>query len=174
MISDFTGNRDVVRILDRMRRLCSRREYCAWDISRKVHTALAALQYDEADEKNAAAWIMDSLVRDRYVDDRRYAAAFARDKSALSGWGRLKIRNALAAKGIDRDIVSDALASIDREASDVRMRKVLETKYKSLKKSFPGSDMYSLKSRMLRFAVGRGYSYDEALSETERLVSGKG
>ena len=32
------------------------------------------------------------LKEDRYVDDARYAAAFAREKASLQGWGPVKIR----------------------------------------------------------------------------------
>ena len=50
------------------------------DIRRK---ALKALEGDG----EAADRVVASLVKDKFVDDRRYAAAFAREKSALQWWG---------------------------------------------------------------------------------------
>ena len=43
--------------------------------------------------------VLARLVRDRFIDDGRYAEAFVRDKLRLSGWGEYKIRTAAAAAG---------------------------------------------------------------------------
>ena len=82
--------------LARLMRLCAGRECCRSDIRRK----LAALPPAEAEE------VLETLCREGYVDDTRYARAFARDKSALQGWGNLKIKLALQRKGIAADAVS--------------------------------------------------------------------
>ena len=73
------------KVLERLQRQCARMEYCVSDIRRK---ALKAMEGDA----DAADRIVASLVKDRFVDDRRFAAAFAREKSALQGWGTVKIR----------------------------------------------------------------------------------
>ena len=41
--------------------------------------------------------VLARLVRDRFIDDGRYAEAFVRDKLRLSGWGEYKIRTACSA-----------------------------------------------------------------------------
>ena len=136
------------RILDRLRGLCSRREYCCADILKKAKDALDG-------DVQAAQEVVDSLVKDKYVDDLRYASAYARDKASIQGWGEVKIRYMLSAKKISRDIIDQALAEIDdRKASD-RLHKLLENKYRSLK------DDPQCRLKLLRFALGRGYSYDE-------------
>ena len=85
------------KLLGRMMRLCAGRECCRSDIRRK----LAALPPAAAQE------VLDTLCREGYLDDARYARAFARDKSALQGWGSLKIQLALQRKQIDAaDIVA--------------------------------------------------------------------
>ena len=66
------------KLLERLERQCARAEYCTGDIRRK---ALKALEGDE----EAAARIVDSLVQNRFVDDRRYAGAFVREKSSIQG-----------------------------------------------------------------------------------------
>ena len=89
--------KDLQKVADRMKALCSRREYCLSDIRKKVLTLL------DGDEDCAEA-VLNQLVEQKYVDDLRYASAFARDKSSIAGWGEVKIRYMLAAKGISRDI----------------------------------------------------------------------
>ena len=81
------------KVLERLQRQCARMESCAFDVRRK---ALKAMEGDA----DAADRIVSSLVADRFVDDRRYAAAFAREKSSLQGWGTVKIRFQLRGKGI--------------------------------------------------------------------------
>lgn len=149
------------KVLARMQRLCARTEYCASDIRDK---ALKSLDGDE----DKAAEVVEALERDGFVDDRRYAAAFARDKSALSGWGPAKISFALARKGIDRAVIQEALAGIEPERAGAKMRAVIEAKWRSL----PGDDDARLK--LLRYALGRGYSYDEVRQVVEEISSGVG
>lgn len=145
------------KVLARMQRLCISREYCCNDMRTKV---LKALEGNE----EAADEIMDALVRDRFVDDLRYASAFARDKSSLAGWGTAKIRYALARKGIDRSVIQEALAEIDRVKADSKMRSVIEAKYRSI------SGAPDAKIKLLRYALGRGYAYDEVREIVDDLV----
>lgn len=136
------------KILNNLRRQCSRREYCTADVLKKAEKAL------DGDHQQAVK-VLNVLVDEKYVDDRRYAAAFARDKSTISGWGAVKIRYMLSAKGISRDIISEALEEVDVRKADDRLRKLLENKNRSLKED------PQRKMKLLRFALGRGYSYDE-------------
>lgn len=59
-------------------------------------------------ERDAEA-VLARLVRERFIDDRRYAAAFVREKMRLSGWGEYKIRAALQRKGIRCEVIDAAL-----------------------------------------------------------------
>ena len=61
-------------------------------------------------------------LRDRFIDDGRYAEAFVRDKLRLSGWGEYKIRTALQRKRIDRELIDAALAQADRQDMAGRLR----------------------------------------------------
>lgn len=144
------------KALDRLRGLCSRREYCVEDVRQK---ALKLLDADAC----AADEVVTRLVKDKYVDNMRYASAFARDKASIQGWGEVKIRYMLSAKGIEKDVIDAALEEIDQMKASDRLMKLLENKYKSLK----GDSQWKLK--LLRFALGRGYSYDKVNSCIKKL-----
>lgn len=139
---------DSDKILNNLRRQCSRREYCESDVLKKAEKALDG-------DRQEAMKMLAVLVEEKYVDDRRYAEAYARDKAAIAGWGAVKIRYMLSAKGVSRDIISQALEEIDVRKADDRLKKLLENKYRTLK------DDPQRKMKLLRFALGRGYSYDE-------------
>lgn len=143
--------------MDKMRRLCSRREYCLSDIRTKL---MKELEGDVQKVETA----LTKLKEERYVDDLRYATAYARDKAAISGWGATKIRYMLSAKGVSKEAVSEALNEVDETKASSRLEKLLENKYKSLK------DDPQWKIKLLRFALGRGYSYDEVNDQIRRFA----
>ena len=143
--------------MDKMRRLCSRREYCVSDIRTKLMKEL------EGDAQKVEI-ALNKLKEERYVDDLRYATAYARDKAAISGWGATKIRYMLSAKGVSKEVVSEALNEVDETKASSRLEKLLENKYKSLK------DDPQWKIKLLRFSLGRGYSYDEVNDQIRRFA----
>ena len=143
------------KTLDKMRRLCSRREYCVADIRSKL---IKALDADEQKVEEA----LQILIKEKYVDDLRFATAFARDKASIAGWGEVKIRYMLSAKGISRDVITQALEEVDDSKASARLVKLLENKYQSLK------DDPQCRLKLIRFALGRGYSYDEIVNNIPR------
>lgn len=146
------------KVLDRLQSLCSKRECCGTDIYKK---ALKALDGDGA----AAASLVESLVEDGFLSDSRYASAFAREKSRLTGWGQVKIGFALRAKGISKDVIDKALADLDPEEASKRMRTVIEAKHRLLK-----DDPYR-KFKLLKFGLTRGYHYDDLAPVVDAVLS---
>ena len=149
------------QVFDTLAARCAKREYCFADIRRK---ALERLEHDAA----AADEVARALAREGFVDDRRYAAAYAREKSALSGWGPVKIRSTLLARGVARDAVLEALEEIDPERATAKLEKVLETKWRSLADDPQG------RLKLLRFALSRGYDYEPVRPLIERITRPSG
>lgn len=136
--------------LAKMEAICSRREYCSADIRERL------LKFSLPE--GAVEEIVESLKRERYLDDGRYAAAYARDKSSLAGWGPRKIEFALRGKGIGSEIIAQALEEVDRGGARERMQKVVLRKWSSLSKE---EDVEKRRIKTIKFALGRGYSYEE-------------
>ncbi len=135
------------RSLSRLQRLCSKAEYCRADIYRK---ALKDLDGDSSEAER----LVDELVRERYVDNLRYASAYAREKASLQGWGEVKIRYQLKTKGISEADISAALAEIDSASAQARLERLIAAKAKTLE----GDPQFRLK--LLKFGLSRGYQYD--------------
>jgi len=145
------------KVLDRLQAQCSKREYCSSDIFRKAMKAFDG-------DRELSERILQSLQDDKYVDDLRYASAFAREKSRLAGWGPAKITYTLVGKGIPRTIVTEALGEVDQNEADRRMRSVLETKLKTL----IGDPQ--IKFKLLKFGLTRGYEYDQVAPVVDGLL----
>ena len=145
------------KVLERLQRQCAWMEYCTSDIRRK---ALKAMEGDA----EAAGRIVESLLNDRFVDDRRYAAAFAREKSVLQGWGAVKIRFLLRGKGVSDEIITEALQEIDADKAASKLDKLAADKYRLLK------DDPQCKLKMLKALLSRGYGYDEVEAAVVRAI----
>ena len=146
------------QVLTYLQDLCVKRECCRSEMQKK---ALKALDGDGA----AAQEILDSLVADRFVDDARYATAFAREKSSLTGWGPEKIRYALIMKGISRQDIAAAISGTDPEAAEAKLEKLVTAKCKTLQ-----GDPY-IKFKLIKYALSRGYLYDDVAKTVEKVLA---
>lgn len=108
----------------RMADLCARGEHCEYEIAEK----LRKLGQTASDIRD----ILEFLTAERFVDNARFAAAFARDKVRFSGWGRRKIRMALALKRISSGDIAEALDSIDERDYAETLSKVTLSKSRGL------------------------------------------
>ena len=118
-------------------------------------------------DRDKAEKVVETLVKEKFIDDLRYSSAFARDKASLAGWGQTKIRYMLSAKGISKEVMTAALGEIDGEKAADKLERLMANKFKSLK------DDPQCRMKMLRFALGRGYDYEEASSVLDKLVRQK-
>ena len=83
-------------------RLCARAERSSGDALR--------LMQNWGVSKNEQQEVLQRLINEQFIDDRRYAEAFVREKIRLSAWGKYKITAALKRKGIADDIITETLA----------------------------------------------------------------
>ena len=128
--------------------LCAQAEHCQWEMLEKMR------RWEVPEE--AQARVMQRLVKERYVDDGRYAQTFVKDKIRYNKWGRRKVDQALWQKHIDEDIRKRVLDEVDDEEYLSVLRPLLKQKRKSTK----ANNDYELNQKLMRFALGRGFTFD--------------
>ena len=128
--------------------LCAQAEHCQWEMLEKMR------RWEVPEE--AQARVMQRLVSERYVDDERYAQAFVKDKIRYNKWGRRKVDQALWQKHIDENIRKRVLDEVD----DDEYLKVLRPLLKQKRKSTKANSDYELNQKLMRFALGRGFTFD--------------
>ena len=133
------------QVLDKMAKYCAYQERCVKEVRDKLKT------FDIAEEDKTK--ILDYLLDNRFVNDERYAKAFVRGKVNQSGWGINKIRFHLIQKGIDKDIIDEALGQTDEEAYRQRLIEILKTKAKTVKAD---SD-FEKKRKLAAYAMQKGF-----------------
>jgi len=128
--------------------ICAQAEHCEQEMRDKMKR----WELDETVQNR----IIDRLTKERYIDNERYARAFVKDKIRYNKWGRRKVQQALWMKRIDASLQQQILDEIDeKEYLDV-LRPLLKQKRKSVKAQ---SD-YELNQKLVRFALGRGFTFD--------------
>ena len=133
------------QVLDKMAKYCAYQERCVKDVRDKLKT------FDILEEEKTK--ILDYLLDNRFVNDERFAKSFVRGKINQSGWGVNKIRFHLIQKGIDKDIIDEALGQTDNEVYRQRLIDILKTKSKTIKAN---SD-FEKKRKLAAYAMQKGF-----------------
>ena len=128
--------------------LCAQAEHCSYEMTEKMR------RWGLPDEVQAR--IMARLTQERYIDDERYSRLFVREKIKFNKWGRRKVAQALMAKRIDHETIQHVLDEVDDEEYLAVLRPLLKSKRRQLKPMTP----YEATSRLVRFALGRGFTMD--------------
>lgn len=195
---------DKEQLLNRLMARCSRAEYSTGQVASyarrwldketagdtvvagAAETAGGAVAVGKSKEMIVAE-IVERLVREKFVDDRRFAAAFVRDKLKFNGWGKQKIIYKLRSLGVDNAIISEAIAENyysaegGAGASQV-VEKLVRDKWEALcrrdarKMERDAGDnlqtqlRQARKAAVIRFAMGRGFDYEEILKCLNNIV----
>lgn len=133
------------QVLDKMAKYCAYQERCVKDVHDKLKT------YDIPKEERDK--ILDFLLDNRFVNDERFAKSFVRGKLNQSGWGVNKIRFHLMQKGIDKDIIEEALGQTDEEVYRQRLIDILKTKSKTVK----AENDFERKRKLAAYAMQKGF-----------------
>ena len=133
------------QVLDKMAKYCAYQERCVNDVRDKLKT------FEIPEEEKTK--IIDYLLDNRFVNDERFAKSFVRGKVNQSGWGVNKIRFHLIQKGIDKNIIDEALGQTDEEVYRQRLIEILKTKAKTVKAS---SD-FEKKRKLAAYAMQKGF-----------------
>lgn len=137
---------------------CSIAERCEQEIIEKM-----AKWGTPEDEQQA---IINKLIEDDFLNERRYATAFARDKFRFNKWGRIKISYALKLKGISSHNIREGLSAIDEYIYRQTIKKLTVAKQKSIKDASP-SVVYV---KTLKYLISKGFESDiisQILKSTE-------
>lgn len=149
------------KALYRMAAYCSRAERCESDIRKKlVNWELSA------EEQNR---IIKRLIQEKYLDHNRYCKSYINDKIKYNKWGEKKIIYELRKKQIEEKYYLPILEDLDKDNFEEQLIRILIVKNKSTK----AKDEYDRKNKLIRFALGRGFSMDLVMKCVDNLLAGK-
>ena len=128
--------------------LCTQAEHCSQEMLDKMKKWQLS---EEAIARN-----MEFLSQKKFVDDERFARFFINDKIKYNKWGRRKVEQALWMKHIPKDISDPIFEEIEDELYMETLLPVMKSKYKTIR----AKNDYERSMKLIRFAMGRGFSLD--------------
>ena len=144
-MKDFTEE----EAFEKMTAWCSTAERCRSEVSEKLQRW--SVSYAIINK------VIDRLIDGGYINEERYCRAFIRDKYRLEKWGKQKIAKALYVKRIPQHIFNTQWDVIDNDEYQSILHKLLQNK----RKSIHADDEKSLNEKLIRFALSRGYDYND-------------
>ena len=130
--------------------LCAVSEQCISDIRRKMQRWVII---------GDAEAIIGRLIKERFIDEHRFARAFALDKFRYNHWGREMIRMEMRRKNISSADIDYGISEIPQEEDESALRHLIEAKRPTVK----GKSEYEVNQKIIRYALGKGFTMDEIL-----------
>jgi len=138
--------------------MCSKREYCCEDIRNK----LISWGVTRSDTEK----VIDNLIKENFINEKRFATAFVNDKFNYNKWGKIKIAAHLRHRNLTGDIIREALDSIDYDIYTKALKDLIASHRRSVK----AKNQYDLKVKLLRYGLSKGFESSllyEVLNESE-------
>jgi regulatory protein len=117
----------------------------------RAHLSRAGIDAGDVDRA------IEELVEEGYLDDARFARLLVQDKRALEGWGGERIRQVLLARGVERELIEDALAEQGAEDEMDRALELLRRRFPA-----PAGDRRE-RERALGVLLRKGFDAELAL-----------
>ncbi len=144
-------------ILSKAMQCCSRKEYNSRAMLEKI-ISWGCVQED-------AQSIVNALIEQKFIDDRRYTEAYVKDKLHFNKWGRIKMAYMLRMQGIDETIIRTALNDLEENEYKQILGDELAKKYKTIR----SDNITETKGKLFRFAASRGFETDVIYQVVEQI-----
>jgi regulatory protein len=128
---------------------CAYQERCHKEVTDKLYGY--GLNTDEVRE------LLTHLVKAGFLNEERFARAFAGGKFRQKNWGKNKIIRELKLRGISEYCIKKAMSEIADDDYEDSLKQVAE-KYLATHK---GGPVWQLKQKALKHLVAKGYEYEE-------------
>ncbi len=152
-------NNDFNYALAKAMRFCSTKEVCIWDISKKLNDWKIEPEFHQK--------IIDNLIDEKFIDETRYAEAFALDKFKFNKWGKIKIKFQLRQKNIQENLIDNALVLIEEKDYEKTANTLITSKLKTVK----SDDYFIKKNKVLSSLANKGYETDLIYRLTDIILS---
>lgn len=125
--------------------------YCAYQerTQQEVRTKLydMGLYGDEVEEMIA------ELITENFINEERFAKAYAGGKFRMNHWGRLKIRAALQAKGVSKRCIEAGLNEIEAEEYQEKLELLIRKKIATIKEN----EEIKTKYKLVNYLLNKGF-----------------
>jgi regulatory protein len=129
------------------------KQYCSYQ--ERSHAEVKDKLYGFGLHKTDVEELISKLIEENYLNEERYAQGFTGGHFRTKQWGRVKIKYELRQKKVSDYNIQKALASIEEADYLKTLKKLAETKWKSIKG--PGINVYTRVAKTTAYLLQKGY-----------------
>lgn len=126
--------------------------YCAYQ--ERSHREVRDKLYEYGLFKDEVEEILSHLITEGFLNEERFAKAFAGGKFRMQKWGRIKITHELEARGLTPNCIKSGLKEIDEQSYLLTLREILSRKSRE---SSEESNAFVRRDKLARYAIQKGY-----------------
>ena len=141
------------------------KHYCGYQ--ERSHAEVKQKLYGYGLYKNEVEELLSRLIEENYLNEERFAIAFAGGKFRMKQWGKMKIKYELQQKQVSAYCIKKAMEEIADEDYDMTLMNLAEAKFNSLKDE---KNLFTKKSKMQNYLVGKGYEYEKVAAVLRVLI----
>ena len=134
------------KALEKIKQYCAYQERCHSEVRNKLYGF--GLNSEEIET------IISTLIEENFLNEERFALAYAGGKFRIKRWGKAKIKQALNFKKISPYCIEKALKSLDDPTYEKNFEKLADVKWLSLKAE---KNKYIKQTKLRRYLLGKGY-----------------
>ncbi|MEJ7610319.1 MAG: regulatory protein RecX [Ferruginibacter sp.] len=131
------------------------KHYCAY--AERSHAEVKKKLYGFGLYKTEADEILSRLIEENYLNEERYALAFAGGHFRMKSWGKTKIRYELKQRSVSEYCIKKALSSIPEDDYRETLRKLFNAKLALLAGE---QNVFTKKKKLQNYLVGKGYEFE--------------
>jgi regulatory protein len=144
--------------LDKLKNWCAYQERSQFDVRKKLFSF--KLVEEEGEH------LIAQLIEENFLNEERFAMAFAGGKFRIKHWGKQKIKLELKKHKVSDYCINKALASLGEVDYDKGMKLLVAKKLSQSKHTDRRKRYYSI----LKYAVSKGYESDLVSKELNKLL----
>jgi len=145
---------------DLLRRAAS---YCAYQ--ERSHSEVRQKLRAMGASGSIAERILTQLITDNFLNEERFARAFARGKNSIKKWGRNRIRQELQQHGVSEPNIRLGLSEIDENFYLSQFEILLASKWETINEPDP----MKRRKKCSDFLIYKGYEPDLVYNEIRRI-----
>ena len=150
------------KLLTKEQALQKLKHYCAYQ--ERCHSEVRDKLYRLGVWKKDHDEIIAALIEENYLDEERFAMAFAGGKFRMNLWGRIKIKQALKQKQVSGYSIKKALQQINENEYRLTLKKLAVKKFTSLKNEQP----FIRKRKTMDYLIAKGYEAELIREQVEK------
>ncbi|MEQ1554674.1 MAG: regulatory protein RecX [Ferruginibacter sp.] len=129
--------------------------YCVYQ--ERNHTEVKQKLYGYGLYKNEVELLLSQLIEENYLNEERFAIAYAGGKFRINQWGKTKIKYNLTQKQVSNYCIKKALSSIADADYENTLQILAMQKLKALQNE---KNIFAKKSKLQNYLVGKGYEFE--------------